>query len=77
MKKLVLITPDNCKKPSFGYSVAEAFNKLGWEIYCCSYRKLQFHRFFLTKSILNNIIYFDITRIKPDLVLVIKGEGLK
>jgi len=76
MKKVLLVNGDSCKEPSFGFQCKKAFSKLNYNVNVFNYRTFQFHRFDITNKVLNKILIKKISTFNPDIVLVIKGEGI-
>jgi len=76
MKKALLITSDNAQIPSFGYKIKKALEKHNYKVHTFNYRQFQLHRTNLTNNFLNNQLLKKALLLKPDFVLVNKGESI-
>jgi spore maturation protein CgeB len=75
-KTALVVAPDDCKTPSFGYRVAKAFEKLGWKTQSFNYRFLQLHRTSTSRELVNRAFLKKALDMNPDLVFVDKGESI-
>ena len=77
VKSVLIVSGDSCKIPSYGYRIKKAFLNLGWEVNIFNYRQLQMHRLKFTRNLVNVALLNKARDIKPDVLLVLKGESIE
>jgi spore maturation protein CgeB len=76
MSKVLLVTADGARIPGWSYQLKKAFGQLGWDVAVFNYRAAQLHRFSLGRTLVAKSLVKRAVAVKPDLVLVTKGEGI-
>ena len=77
MKKAVMIVcADQGNVSSISNRLKKPFLKLGWQAHTFNYRMWQMHRFGITRAIVNQALISEALSVKPDLLLVFKGESI-
>ncbi|MFH2020865.1 MAG: glycosyltransferase [archaeon] len=76
-KKVLLVTPDSCKLPSFGYRLKKAFHNNGWKTDNFNIRYMYMHKTGITKKVLSKIFLKKALHENPDLVFVDKGQSIE
>ena len=61
---------------SFFYQCIKAFKDLGHNVEYFNYRKHRLHKIVFSNKLLNKFILKKVTKLNPDILLVIKGESI-